>query len=399
MLRTIMTRSTPKNVVVVGGSYVGVGLAEMLAKDSSDKFRVLLIEKNSHFQHLFAFPRFAVTTSIDTHKAFIPYQKSRLGQAGAIIQAKALSLSADSITLDREVELDGQTTNIIPFAALAITTGTKLSAPSTLPGSEKLDGTSYLRKHAARVEASNQIAIIGGGAVGVQTATDIKQLFPAKSVTLIHSRPQLMPVYHPGLHSIIMERLAELGVKTVLGRGRVTLPAEGYPSSGTFTVDIADGTRVPADMAIISTGQTPQSELLAALAPDCIDDARFIRVRPTLQVANARLPNVFALGDVAATKAHKAARPAQAQIAVVAANVRRLLDGGAEPLEEYVVRDPPAIHLTLGIERSVIFRNPTKDGREGSEAPVVMHKDDGRLDMGIEGMWARRGADITQSLL
>ena len=403
MLRAIMTKSTPKNVVVVGGSYVGLTLAESLAKASSDEFRVLLVEKNSHFQHLFAFPRYALTTKVDTHKAFIPYQKSRLGQEGAIIQAKALNLSKDAITLDREIDLDGQKTNKIPYAALAITTGTKLSPPSTLPGSEKLDGTAYLRKHAAQVEASNKIVIIGGGAVGVQMATDIKQLFPEKNVTLIHSRSNVMSKFHPGLHAVVSQRFNELGVQTVLGRGRVKLPHGGYPTDGQeFDVELQDGTKVPADFAIISTGQTPQSDILATLAPQCIDDQSFIKVRDTLQIQDERYPNIFALGDIAATKAHKAARPAIKQTEVVAANIQHMLngkEGKQEQLEKYEVTDPAAIHLTLGIEKSVVFRNPRGDGSEGSEEPVIMHKDDGKFDMGIDGVWAKRGADISQAML
>ncbi|KAF3039161.1 hypothetical protein E8E12_004571 [Didymella heteroderae] len=395
----IMSKSPPKNVVVVGGSYVGLNLAESLAKQVGDKSRVLLIEKNSHFQHLFAFPRYALTTKVDTHKAFIPYQKSRLGLEGAIIQAKALELSKDTITLDREVELDGVTTRQIPYVALAITTGTKLSPPSTLPGSEKLDGTAYLRKHAAQVEASKKLVIIGGGAVGVQMATDIKQLFPEKEVTLVHSRDRVMSKFHPGLHAIVSQRFEELGVKTVLGKGRVKLPEDGYPTDGSeFSVELADGTKIPADFAIISTGQTPQSDIVASLAPGCITDSKFISVKPTLQIADPRFSHIFALGDIADTKAHKAARPALKQADVVTSNILKLLEG-KEDLEKYEVTDPAAIHLTLGIEKSVIFRNPREDGSEGSGEPVIMHKDDGKFDMGIDGVWARRGADITQAML
>lgn len=401
MLKAIMSKSTPKNVVVVGGSYVGLNLAESLAKTSEGHFRVLLVEKNSHFQHLFAFPRYALTTKVDTHKAFIPYQKSRLGQEGLVIQAKALDLSKDSITLDREIDFDGKKTNKVSYAALAITTGTKLSPPSTLPGSEKLDGTAYLRKHSAQVEASKKIVIIGGGAVGVQMATDIKQLFPEKSVTLIHSRENLMSKFHPGLHSIVQQRFDELGVQTVLGKGRVKLPEAGYPTDGQeFTVELQDGTKVPADFAIISTGQTPQSEILKTLAPDCIDAHSFIKVKDTLQIQDDRFPNIFALGDIAATRAHKAARPALKQAEVVTRNIQHLLSNSAEEgLEKYEVTDPTAIHLTLGIEKSVIFRNPRGDGSEGGEEPVAMHKDDGKFDMGIDGVWARRGADIAQAML
>lgn len=394
-----MIKSPPKNVVVVGGSYVGLNLAESLAKQSGDKFRVLLIEKNSHFQHLFAFPRYALTTKVDTHKAFIPYQKSRLGLEGAIIQAKALELSKDTITLDREVELDGVKTKHIPYAALAITTGTKLSPPSTLPGSEKLNGTQYLRAHAAQVEASKKIVIIGGGAVGVQMATDIGQLFPSKDVTLVHSRDTVMSKFHPSLHSIVAQRFSELGVKTVLGKGRVKLPSSGYPTDGSqFTIELADGTSIPADFAIISTGQTPQSEILGTLTPESVNESKFIKVKDTLQIHDERFPHIFALGDIADTGAHKAARPALKQAEVVTSNVLKVLEGRSD-LDKYQVSDPAAIHLTLGIEKSVIFRNPRGDGGEGGEEPVIMHKDDGKFDMGIDGVWARRGADVTQAML
>jgi NADH dehydrogenase FAD-containing subunit len=107
-----------KNIVVIGGSYVGMNTAESLANASQGRFRVLLIEKNSHFQHLFAFPRYAVTTRVPTHKAFIPYQAKKLGTDGAIIQAVAIGLTKDEVHLDRSVTLDGESVDRIPFAAL-----------------------------------------------------------------------------------------------------------------------------------------------------------------------------------------------------------------------------------------------------------------------------------------
>jgi 2-polyprenyl-6-methoxyphenol hydroxylase-like FAD-dependent oxidoreductase len=46
-----------KNVIVVGGSYVGKATAQELAKIIPSTHRVLLIEPHSHFHHLFAFVR------------------------------------------------------------------------------------------------------------------------------------------------------------------------------------------------------------------------------------------------------------------------------------------------------------------------------------------------------
>jgi 2-polyprenyl-6-methoxyphenol hydroxylase-like FAD-dependent oxidoreductase len=44
-----------KNVIVVGGSYVGKATAQELARIIPSTHRVLLIEPHSHFHHLFAF--------------------------------------------------------------------------------------------------------------------------------------------------------------------------------------------------------------------------------------------------------------------------------------------------------------------------------------------------------
>ena len=225
-------------------------------------------------------------------------------------------------------------------------------------------------------------------------ATDIKELYPAKNVTLVHSRANVMSKFHPGLHEVVRERNEELGINMVLGK-RVKLPKDGYPVDGqTFAVELIDGTEIPADFAIVCTGQTPQSQVVHTLSPESVDESGFIKVKATLQIEDQRFPNVFALGDIAATKAQKAARPAKKQADVVAKNAIHLLN--QEPLEKYEVTDPAAIHLSLGITKSVIFRDPSL---ASNNEPVITHKDDGKLDMGIDRIWARRGADITNSNL
>lgn len=57
--------------------------------------------------------------------------------------------------------------------------------------------------------------IVGGGAIGVQMATDIKEMYPDKEVTLVHSRATLMPAFHPKMDEILRRRLGELGVEFV----------------------------------------------------------------------------------------------------------------------------------------------------------------------------------------
>lgn len=318
---------------------------------------MLLVERNSHFQHLFAFPRYAVTTKVPTNKAFIPYQTSRLGEGGSFIQASVIGLTSSAVQLDRKVTLDGEQVDSIPYFALAIATGTKLAPPSNVPGENKLSRTSYLRKYAEQVERSQQIVIIGAGAVGVQMALDAKELHPEKSVTLVHSRENVMNKFHPDLHRVVEARANDLGVKLVLGK-RVKLPKDGYPvNQGRFDVELVDGTKIPADLAVSNVssnverttcllrdqitcnGMTPNSDLIRSLSSDVIDEQGYIAVKDTLQIKDNRYPNIFTLGDIAATAAHKAARPyvldSNSEVQRTVTYTRQCYEASGDRLQKY----------------------------------------------------------------
>lgn len=81
-------------------------------------------------------------------------------------------------------------------------------------------------------------------------STDIKELYPYKNVTLVHSRDQIMNNFHPKLHETIEERAKVLGINLVLGH-RVVVPAEGFPNNGSpFKVKLLDGGELLADLAV-----------------------------------------------------------------------------------------------------------------------------------------------------
>lgn len=80
---------------------------------------------------------------------------------------------------------------------------------------EKIPSVEYFQKYQAGVKQAQSILIVGGGAIGVQMATDIKEIYPDKQVTLVQSREHVMPVYDPRLHEIITKRFDELGIKSV----------------------------------------------------------------------------------------------------------------------------------------------------------------------------------------
>ncbi|PYH40812.1 amid-like NADH oxidoreductase [Aspergillus saccharolyticus JOP 1030-1] len=386
-----MAASTLKNVIVVGGSYVGRGAAEELARVVPSTHRVLLIEPHSHFHHLFAFPRFAVLPGHE-HKAFIPYTRLFVSSPNstqhAVVQARVLSVQPQHINLDRAWQ--GQ--NQIPFEYLVVATGTRLAEPAAMRDEDKGSSVQYLQKHQADVKNAKSVVIVGGGAVGVQMATDMKELYPEKEITVVQSRDQLMPQFHRGLHEIVKKRFDELGIKTITG-ARIVVPAAGFPNNGApFTVQLNNGTELTTDFVILATGQKPNNDLIRSLpasSPDSLINPAngFIRIRPTMQFQDPQYPHLFAVGDIADTGLRKAARPGGGQAAAVARNIQAMIEG--QKPEAVFPPFPMAIHITLGLKYNIVFRNPNP--AEGKTEPEVKESWDSQEDMGVDRWWNRLG--------
>jgi NADPH-dependent 2,4-dienoyl-CoA reductase/sulfur reductase-like enzyme len=160
---------------------------------------------------------------------------------------------------------------------------------------------------------------------------------------------------------------------------RAVIPPNGFPTDGSrFEVELKDGRKAPAaDLIIPATGQTPNNQFLDGLEPSdgvsLVNPANgFIKVLPTLQFQDPKFPNFFAAGDIADSGAHKAARPGAGQAQVVAQNIVAMISG-KQPTENIVVT-PPAIHLTLGLAKNMIFRNP--DTKAGATEPWVNPKEE-----------------------
>ncbi|KAL1867738.1 hypothetical protein VTK73DRAFT_4023 [Phialemonium thermophilum] len=255
----------------------------------------------------------------------------------------------------------------------------------------------YFRAYQRRVRGARSVVIVGGGAVGVQMATDLKEIYPDKDVTLVHSRDRLMPLYHEKMDEILRARFQELGIRLITG-ARAVVPDGGFPADASgLEVVLQDGRRIAADLVIPATGQIPNTEFLRDLesrsdTPIVNPQNGFVHVRPTLQFQDPAYPHLFAAGDIADSGAHKAARPGMGQAQVVARNVLALIQGQAPA--ETVTISPPAIHITLGTKKNMVFRNPNP--KEGQVEPVVILREDGREDMNIEGVWERRGVQVSR---
>lgn len=221
--------SSPKNVVIIGGSFAGILLAKRLCGSLPSGYRIVLIEKNTHFHYPFVFPRFSVVKGHEP-KAFIPYDdilySGRKGVVQGIFEKRCgtvTEVTRDSVTLS-----SGE---VIPFEFLAIATGTSSPRPSKLVSPDKHGACEELRSIQEQIQNANSIAVVGGGAVGVELVTDIKGWYPDKDLTLVHSRDRLMHAYGPRLHERAMEEMEKLGITVRLGQ-RPQVQLDGDEKTG-----------------------------------------------------------------------------------------------------------------------------------------------------------------------
>lgn len=97
-------------------------------------------------------------------------------------------------------------------------------------------------------------------------------------------------------------------------------------------------------------GQRPLSDVIANLSPNSISSTGHIKVKPTLQIDDDSLPNVYTCGDVADTKTpNPNSRSGTRQATVVAENIV-LAAAGKKPRHIYKNQWVDGIiKLTLGL--------------------------------------------------
>ncbi|CAI6334448.1 unnamed protein product [Periconia digitata] len=347
---------TPKNIVVIGASFAGVHVAKWLADAVPTGYRVILVEKNSHFNFLFAFPRYSVLPGYEKG-AFIPYH-GILGSAtrrGSLLRVQA---EASRVTANQVLLANGET---ITYEYLVVATGSRQDPPAKMVSLDREGACEELRSVQSSIAQARRLAVLGSGAVGVEIAADIKTYFPGKDVQLFTSRDVIMPSFGAKIQNHVAGILEKLGVVVRYNARPQALPDQK-------TIKFQDGSTEEYDVVLPCTGQTPNSAILSTLLPEAISkQTGRILVKPTFQLQLAddlASPNIFALGDVAEHGGPRMARAVYMQASIVRDNVLELIRG-RRPSHRYLPQlwIEGAIQLTIGKDHSVSYV-PGDDGND-----------------------------------
>ena len=272
--------------LVVGSGLAGVTVAEALAKSARHDVTVVTAETLGYYSR----PRLSHGIALSDEAAAKIVLKGFDALKGVLVVA-----GAGAWRIDREARsLILESGRALDYDVLILATGSAARIPPVLAGSRphfltlnSLDDLLTLRRRHAKVRARGAVphwAVIGGGLIGCELASDLRKAGDA--VTIFHREQRLIEMQLAESQSqALHEHFVAQGVDVRYGEDvRGVIPGWVLTAAGEVG---------PFDGVVVSTGFAPRIEL----AKDAgLETARGIVVNAHLRTAD---PAIYAVGDVA----------------------------------------------------------------------------------------------------
>ncbi|CAE6430605.1 hypothetical protein ACGC1H_001242 [Rhizoctonia solani] len=275
-----------KNIVVIGAGGGGVPLIQTLQKRLNGQTHLLVvIEQRDYYAHWPSLIRASVTDEGSfAEQGLIPYNRA-FEPLVNVVRSEVREITATAVITE---------TGSIPYEHLILATGSIWHGALSLPPS-RVDALECLRAFRSKLQAARSILIVGGGAVGVEYAGELRHFMPDKKVTIVHGAPMIInATYPPKFRKSLYNALTKLGVDIILGD---KISPEVVPEEGVVTTE--GGKRVQADLVINATGGQPNTSCLHSLDPGALTTRGTVHVTPELRVKLASgAHNVWAIGDI-----------------------------------------------------------------------------------------------------
>lgn len=295
-------------VVIVGGGPAGVNVLQTLAKSLTpqDNVEVVLMEKSKFYFHAIGAPRAYVDPSF-TKKLFVPYDNVVPKSAASFVKitrALVTRVLPDANELQYALIGDDDDTEAGPvktlsFDYLVVATGSTYTVPINQPKNNFKRATTEakFKEVQEQIKKADKILIVGGGAVGIEVAGDIKSKYPKKTVTIVDANQKLVSGNNvrDKFRSKLGRYLKRLDVKVILGERLEERLTDNSFIKRTLRTD--KGTAIESDIQLLCAGFNPVVDIIQKSNPDLVNESGFIKVNDKFQFEGARYHHLFALGD------------------------------------------------------------------------------------------------------
>ncbi|KAG6908946.1 hypothetical protein DXG01_002725 [Tephrocybe rancida] len=332
--------STELQTVVVVGAGSGALVARQLSTVLDPaKHKLILVARRPHFTHLPGCLRASVTPEgAFEEQVLIPLDKLMVNGNGTIITSEVTSISEEGEDGGNVTLATGDT---IHWDILVLASGSHWEGPLMIPDS-KSDTIEWFKGWQAKFAKAKDVLLVGGGAIAIELAGEIKDLDSSKNVTIVHNGDLLLNKAYPDkFRKDLQQRLRARGVNVILSD---SVPEDALTSTQITTVN---GETLTPDLVIPCRGPRPNTSLLsAAFGPKSLTDAGHAKVLGTFQLAAH--PRVFACGDIVDLAEQRQISKYVGHAAVIAKNVLALFNG--QPAQEIYKGAKEMILITIGKE-------------------------------------------------
>ncbi|KAK2746925.1 oxidation resistance protein 1 [Onygenales sp. PD_40] len=399
---SIASNTTPHRVLVIGGSYAGLSAALNLldlcqgkncrftgnsSTPSGSKetipIQITIVDERDGYLHLIGAP-LAFACEKYAAKCWRKFSDIPALQTPAV---KHIQGTVTSVDCERKVSIikeAGTNKEIVQkYDYLIASSGLRRNWPSAPQSLQKEDFLLEGTKHLAKTKsAEDGVVIIGGGAVGIEMAAELKHMQPGLKVTLIHSRDKLLSSepLPDEFRDRALELLHDAGVETIMGhRVTETSPAESSKELpvGGYTITLADGSTVKAGYVINAISK--YSPTTSYLPSAVLDKEGYVRINASLNFPD-EVPNAqyhYAAGDVALWSGIKRGGRAMHHGHYAAMNIHQTMlkeRRGTTPKFVELQEAPPSMGLAVG--KQAVAYSPFEGVISGEDTLKLYFGDD-----------------------
>ncbi|HHX37714.1 MAG TPA: NAD(P)/FAD-dependent oxidoreductase [Clostridiaceae bacterium] len=275
-------------IVIIGSSIAGVSAAAAARKQDPD-----------------------ASISIYSKDTKLPYYRLRIGEVLADpAMAEKLTLHPQSWYDDRKIDLNLNQTvtaidpdnkqitlengNKVDYDKLILAQGSHSFVPpikgKDLAGVLTLWYMDEALKIEDKLSEGKNAVIIGGGLLGLETAYNVAK--HGIDTTIIETSDRLLArQLDEGGSAVFTKQVLKQNVHPVLSGSVIEIKADASGEK-VGSVELKDGTSIPADIVIISTGVRPNVDLLEGLD---IEIGRHVVCNDRMETS---IPDIYAAGDV-----------------------------------------------------------------------------------------------------
>ena len=279
-----------KKIVIVGGVAGGASAAARI-RHLDEQAEIVMFEKGPHVSFSNCSLPFYLSGVVEDSKRLLMMTPDSF-DSKYNIDAR---VNSEVVAINRK-EKSVSVKNVLTGELSKETYDNLILSPGATPIVPKLSGTDLPHvftvrnvvdierlQHAIVEKDAQNIAVIGGGFIGVEVAENLR--LAGRDVSLVEFAPQILTPFDEDMVQILHKELLDQGVNLIVGDGL----AEITPK----TIALNSGKVIDADIVVLAIGVRPETSLADEAGLE-IGETGAIKVNQNYQTND---PNIYAVGD------------------------------------------------------------------------------------------------------